>query len=50
VSTAASASSTSASARAAARSRTITANGLPPRALRARRVATAASDVARQAR
>ena len=50
VSTAASASSISASARAASRSRTITANGLPPRALRARTVATAASDVATQAR
>ena len=50
VSTAASASSISASARAASRSRTITANGLPPRALRARTVATAASDVASHAR
>ena len=50
VSTAASVSSISANALAAARSRTITANGLPPRALRARTVATAASDVASQAR
>jgi hypothetical protein len=50
VSTAASASSISASSRAAATSRTITANGLPPRSFRARTVATAASDVASQAR
>ena len=50
VSTAASASSISASSRAAARSRTITANGLPPRAFRARTVRDGRLGVASQAR
>ena len=49
-SSAASASPTSARVRAASRSRTITASGFSSRCLRARSVATAALEVASQAR